>query len=73
MTGAFKCPGCSTTTWGDLDFCPRCGEPLLIECPKCEKSWRFWENFIFCPNCGSKVEKKVVSQNKKVTPKIGRP
>lgn len=71
--GAFNCPGCGTTTWGDLDFCPWCGEPLLIICFQCNNSWRYWENFIFCPNCGNKVEKKAVFQNKKTIPKIGRP
>jgi predicted amidophosphoribosyltransferase len=55
-TGAFKCPKCGMTT-GSKDYCPECGEPLTLSCPKCGTTWRFWRNYKYCPYCGAKVEK----------------
>lgn len=57
-TGAFKCPKCGATTWGALDRCPECSEPLNIECPECGGTWRYIHNYHYCPSCGTKVAKK---------------
>ncbi len=54
--GAFKCPKCGVTT-GSNDYCPECGEPLTLGCPKCGTTWRFWSGLRFCPNCGEKAGK----------------
>lgn len=56
-TGAFKCPRCGATTWGNLKNCPECGELLTIECPECGETWRFIYNYRYCPSCGTKAEK----------------
>jgi len=56
-TGAFRCPRCGVTTWGDLKNCPDCGESLTIECPECKGTWRFIYNYRYCPSCGTKVGK----------------
>lgn len=57
-TGAFKCPKCGAASWGDNNNCPECGEPLTIECPKCEGTWRYIYNYSYCPSCGTKVARK---------------
>lgn len=55
--GPFKCPGCGATTWGDLKYCPKCGEPLIRTCPECGGTWRyiFDDDYRYCPSCGAKV------------------
>ncbi|MFH1935266.1 MAG: zinc ribbon domain-containing protein [Pseudomonadota bacterium] len=56
-TGAFKCPRCGSTTWGDLNFCMECGQALIIECPKCGETWRYIHERAFCPGCGTRISK----------------
>ena len=55
--GAFKCPRCGTTTWGNLQFCPECGQSLNMECPECGETWRYYykEDRKFCPSCGARL------------------
>ena len=57
MSNAFKCPGCNTATWGDLNFCPKCGCSLNIECQKCGYTIRYIyvKSYKFCPNCGEQM------------------
>jgi len=57
MSRAFRCPTCESPTWGDLKFCPKCGEPLDISCPGCGFTIRYIqaETYIFCPKCGVKM------------------
>lgn len=57
MTGAFKCPECDATTWGDLKHCANCGHPLTVECPNCEGSWRYLYEYKHCPSCGARISK----------------
>ncbi len=52
-----KCPGCGITTGGTDAYCPKCGESLIITCPGCGASWRFWEDYRFCPRCGSALKR----------------
>lgn len=54
-TGAFKCPRCGATTWGALNNCSECGEPLNVECPECGETWRYIHERSYCPSCGTKV------------------
>ena len=51
----FRCPTCGETTWGNLKFCPGCGESLSKECPKCGVTWRYFYNYTYCPECGAKT------------------
>jgi RNA polymerase subunit RPABC4/transcription elongation factor Spt4 len=53
--GAFKCPKCQATTFGDSDFCPECGAPWTVECTRCGASWRFFYAYKFCPKCGQRA------------------
>ena len=53
--GSFKCPKCQAATSGDSDFCPHCGTPWTIRCPKCGGTWRFFYQYRFCPTCGERV------------------
>lgn len=53
--GPFKCPKCQTTTWGELEHCLNCGQPLEIECPACGKGWRYFYQYKYCPDCGERV------------------
>ncbi|MFN3476577.1 MAG: double zinc ribbon domain-containing protein [Candidatus Methylomirabilales bacterium] len=55
--GAFKCPGCGTTTLGNLKCCPKCGEPLTRTCPDCGGTWRYIydDDYQYCPSCGAHV------------------
>jgi len=57
MSGAFKCPTCGTTTWGNLKHCANCGQPLTIVCPECGYSWRYMYEYKHCPYCGIKTSK----------------
>jgi hypothetical protein len=57
MVGAFKCPKCGITTWGNLKFCPNCGEALTIKCPECKYEWRYICEYKYCPSCGTKVNR----------------
>ena len=52
-TGPFRCPGCQTATLSDLDWCPKCGFQLRVECSKCGGTWRYFYNYRFCPSCGT--------------------
>jgi len=52
-----KCPKCGATTNGWDCFCPDCGEPLTIECPKCGYEWRYYLAHKFCPKCGVEIKK----------------
>ena len=61
MGEVFKCPKCGITT-GSTDYCPNCGEPLSLGCPKCGTTWKYWEYIKFCPNCGTKAEKVGVTR-----------
>ena len=58
MGGSFKCPGCGETTWGALDCCPKCGEPLTRKCSGCGETWRYIYagDYRYCPSCGTRVE-----------------
>ncbi len=60
MPEAFKCPSCNTATWGDLKFCPKCGESLDIKCAECGYSLRYVmaTDMNFCPKCGKKMKEK---------------
>ena len=60
-TGPFRCPGCKTATLSDLDWCPKCGFQLRVECAKCGGTWRYFYNYQFCPACGTPAS----SQSKK--------
>jgi rRNA maturation endonuclease Nob1 len=57
---AFKCPGCDTSTWGNLKFCPKCGESLVVTCDGCGYSVRYMmaTELSFCPKCGGKMGTK---------------
>jgi rRNA maturation endonuclease Nob1 len=63
---AFKCPSCSTTTWGNLKFCPKCGESLDIICDGCGYTLRYMmaAEVNFCPKCGGKMKGKNKSNQK---------
>ncbi len=63
---AFKCPGCSATTWGNLKFCPQCGESLDITCDGCGYTLRYIvaADLNFCPKCGGKMKGKNKSNQK---------
>ncbi|MDD5598943.1 MAG: zinc ribbon domain-containing protein [Victivallaceae bacterium] len=67
MSTAFKCPKCQAPTWGDLKFCPECGEPLDIVCPECEFTIRYIQaaNYKFCPKCGGKMQSRPEHSAKK--------
>ncbi|MDA2936618.1 hypothetical protein MYX06_05375 [Patescibacteria group bacterium AH-259-L05] len=54
--GAFKCPRCATTTWGNLQYCPGCGNALDKGCSGCGASWRYFYSYDYCPNCGAKTK-----------------
>ncbi len=58
MNGAFKCPKCGATTWGDLKHCANCGQPLTIVCPGCAYSWRYMYEYKYCPYCGKDLRVK---------------
>jgi rRNA maturation endonuclease Nob1 len=64
MNKAFKCPGCDTSTWGYLKFCPKCGTALDVTCEECGHSVRYFkaENLNFCPKCGGKMNSKAKAQ-----------
>lgn len=47
-----RCPGCGQSTSSSARYCPACGEPLVVRCPQCGESWRFWNARRFCPRCG---------------------
>jgi len=57
--GAFKCPRCGSTTWGNLQFCTECGQSLNVVCPECGETWRYYygEDRKFCPSCGARISK----------------
>jgi len=62
MSGAFKCPYCGITTWGQLRYCPNCGKSLNITCQKCGWSCRYIYavDYRCCPNCGTKMSEQKV-------------
>jgi rRNA maturation endonuclease Nob1 len=64
---AFKCPGCGNATWGNLKYCPICGQSLDIKCPDCGYSQRYMYavNHSFCPDCGAKLNTKTKALAKK--------
>jgi len=67
MPEAFKCPNCSTSTWGDLKFCPKCGESLNITCDGCGYTLRYImaAAMNFCPKCGGKMNGRNKVSNRK--------
>ena len=66
MPQSFKCPSCNSATWGDLKFCPKCGESLDVTCSECGYSLRYMKakNLNFCPKCGGKMGLKKEEKNK---------
>lgn len=65
MTEAFKCPRCGTTTWGNLEYCSNCGEPLTIECLECGYKWRYIYKYKYCPSCGAKTSRSSLNSASK--------
>jgi predicted RNA-binding Zn-ribbon protein involved in translation (DUF1610 family) len=55
MSKIFRCPKCGASTESDKKYCPECGESLIIECHKCEATWRYVYKYKYCPLCGTKV------------------
>ena len=53
MSKALSCPKCGLASWGDLDYCPECGQPWTIVCEDCGGFWRYYLEYAFCPACGS--------------------
>ena len=41
---------------GPEDFCTRCGEPMIVKCPKCAKDFPN-KTEIHCPSCGARIKK----------------
>jgi transcriptional regulator with XRE-family HTH domain len=39
--------------WGDINFCAKCGEDLVKECPKCKLRLR--QSGQFCTRCGQQL------------------
>ena len=56
--GALRCPKCGTVTWGQLNYCIECGEPLTVECPECAATWRYFFYYAYCSECGTKTGQK---------------
>jgi len=65
MDGTFKCPGCKTTTWGNLKHCANCGQDLDITCSGCGWSCRYMyaDTYKYCPSCGTKMGKEKVESS----------
>jgi len=55
-TRAFKCPECEILVWGNFQFCPNCGECMIVQCDSCGIRWRVQRGFHFCPRCGDEYE-----------------
>ncbi|MCF7888875.1 MAG: zinc ribbon domain-containing protein [Victivallales bacterium] len=55
---AFKCPNCGISTWGNLKYCPECGQSLEKKCIDCGYSVRhmYGDKYKFCPKCGEKMD-----------------
>ncbi len=49
-----KCPNCSFENPPEMNFCGKCGTPLVRECPKC--SHKNPPDFKICEKCGERLD-----------------
>jgi hypothetical protein len=52
------CPHCSTPLTGTSLYCPACGKPATLLCPRCHKPLAESPEAMSCPGCGFQAKLK---------------